>query len=156
MTQIEIYYDGACWNKEGYQHLMGIGVAVFVDKIYCEELSRAIHANDSKGSNNVAEWIGCVEAMKIAADLRKEQCNIKIFSDSQIIVNQFNRNFRINKIEFMDYFRTARHYAALAGVTSIVWIKRELNTKADELSKIGLHGEDYKLRKHNSRIRRKV
>lgn len=152
----EIYFDGACWNKEGYQHLMGIGVAVFLDNEYQEELSRAIHLEDPGGSNNIAEWEGCVEAMKIAGDLVKEGYTVKIFSDSQLIANQFNGNFRINKVDFLNYFRTAKYHANKAGITSIVWIKRELNKKADELSKIGLHGEDYKLSKNNKRLPKEI
>ena len=150
--EAKIFFDGACWNHPDHIHKMGIGVAVFLDEIYEEDLSRAIHLEDPKGSSNHAEWGGAVEAMRIAADLVKEGYSIKIFSDSQIISNQFNGNFRMNKPEFLDYCRIAKHYADKAGVTSIEWIKRELNKEADRLSKIGLHGENYKVRRHNKKI----
>lgn len=122
---------------------MGVGVAVFINKEYQEDLSRAIYVRDDKqGSNNIAEWIGCVEAMKIATDLRKNfpTATILVMSDSQIIANQYNGSYAITAEKFRPYYDEARKYGLKARVPVVNWIPREQNTHADHLSKIGLHG----------------
>lgn len=144
MRNIAIHFDGACHNNAKLNCPMGLGVAVFIDTIYREDLSRAIgienHHND--GTSNIAEWLALCEALKIAVDLRRdfkdEQVKITIFGDSQLICNQFNLIWRINEEKFKEYFTLARQLNATARVGEILWVKRELNTQADELSKIGL------------------
>lgn len=140
--RIDLYQDGACWNKEGYMQHMGIGVAVYIDGTYEPDLSRAIYACDEKyGSNNIAEWIACVTAMEIATDLRKHypEAVIHAYSDSQIIVNQFNGEYQIKQLQFLPYHKRATEMGNRARV-ALSWVPREQNKQADELSKIGLHG----------------
>lgn len=156
MKLIEIFQDGACYNHSEHHTAMGIGVAVFVDKEYQEELSRAIHIQDKEGSSNVAEWLACVEALKIASELKCLNCIIKIFSDSKIIVNQFNGIFAIKNDKFISYFKRAKDYAKSAKINSINWIPREQNRDADRLSKLGLHDKKYRLRENSQIILEEV
>lgn len=141
MNKVEIFFDGACHNQIDTNCPMGLGIAVFINDMYCEELSRAICVIDNQddGTSNIAEWLALCNALQIAKDLRKHyQGKIKIFGDSKIIVNQFNLIWRMNDDKFKKYFNIARSHNATAKVGEIFWIPRERNTKADELSKIGL------------------
>lgn len=151
MNYIRIFFDGACWNKKDESSAMGIGVAVFIDKEYNADVSRAIFAHDpnERGTNNVAEWKACVEAMSIAVDLRVHypDANIMVFSDSQIIANQYNGSYQINGPLFKKYYDKAIALGKLARVPVVNWIPREHNEKADLLSKVGLHGEQYLITK---------
>lgn len=125
---------------------MGMGVAVFIDGQYEPDLSLAIYndGTEIRGTNNIAEWIGCVEAMRTAKDLRKtyRTADIEVFSDSQIIACQFNGTYAISKDAFRPFFEQARKYAEPAMVKIVKWIPREKNTQADDLSKMGLHGNN--------------
>jgi len=154
MKIAKIFSDGAANNHLG-KPSMGYGVAVFLEGVYTEELCRAVHvaaeSREEKLTSNVAEWYACIEAMKVAVGLRQDGYTVFAYSDSQVIVNQFNGDFYINKPEFREAFTTAHHYAQKAGVSKIKWIPREENQEADDLSKLGLYGEDWRNRKKNKR-----
>lgn len=134
---IRVNFDGACWNKEGHRHLMGVGVAVFIDEVYQEDLSRALGYNQENGTNNIAEWLGCVEAARIVKDLRKSFPGerFQVCSDSQIITNQFNGTYNINQDVFRKYLAEAKRFDS---IDKVHWIPREQNKEADKLSKQGL------------------
>lgn len=140
---VKIYFDGAC-NNHAETKPMGIGVAVFIDGKYEEELCLAIGINDGDiedpSTSNIAEWIGCVEAMKIAHAIKKEfsRCSIQVYSDSQIITRQFNGIYQIKKQEFFKYKEKAKLLWLKINMPFIEWIPRELNTHADKLSKEGI------------------
>lgn len=147
MSKIDIYFDGACHNEQDKNCPMGLGIAVFVGGQYQEDLSRAIlvENHETDGTSNIAEWLALCEAMKIAEDLRitynkqnLKQIKINVFGDSKLIVNQFNLIWRINEEKFKPYFSQARACNATAKVGELIWIPREKNQKADELSKLGL------------------
>lgn len=155
MIEIEIYSDGACNNKEDRPD-MGLGIAVFIEGGYQEELSRAIHVSSTirkeKLTSNVAEWFACIEAMRIASFLKEPNNTIRFFSDSEIIVNQFNGLYYINKPEFRELNTLAHKFAEKASIASITWIPREKNKKADELSKIGLKHKDLQLQSNVCKV----
>jgi ribonuclease HI len=49
---------------------MGLGIAVFINNEYCEELSKFVGVPGKiNNSSNLAEWMACVEALKLAAEL---------------------------------------------------------------------------------------
>ena len=106
MTKIEIYFDGACRNvKESVNEPYGVGVAVFLDGDFLEEESKALYFPEN-GTSNIAEWEACLQAMKIAEQLYfdiQEPVEIRIYSDSQLIVNQFNGNFETKVKRFLKY-----------------------------------------------------
>jgi ribonuclease HI len=136
---VRVNFDGACWNKEGHWHLMGVGVAVFINEVYEEDLSRAYGVVQSNGTNNIAEWIGCCKAAEIIKDLKKTytdaEYRYKVCGDSQIIVNQFNGSYAMNQEVFRMYRKEALSFNSIKEVT---WVPREQNKEADKLSKQGL------------------
>lgn len=144
MIKIHIYFDAACKNKAQENCPMGLGVAIFIDDEYQEHLSRAIGVENhhQDGTSNIGEWLALCEALKVAKQLRQDfkdqQVDFKVFGDSQLVVNQFNLIWRIKDDKFLQYFRLARSLNESAKVGDIIWVRRELNKKADELSKQGL------------------
>lgn len=143
MERIKIHFDGACANAKNKDCPMGIGVAVFIDAAYQEELSRAALVEDEveDGTSNIAEWTALCLALEVAGDLRKTHLDAKIIivGDSQLIANQFNMIWSIKEDKFLKYFSKARKLNEIAKVPEIQWVPRKFNTKADELSKIGLN-----------------
>jgi ribonuclease HI len=146
MQRIKIHFDGACANAKNKDCPMGIGVAVFVGGVYQEELSRAALVEDEieDGTSNIAEWMALCLALEVAGDLRKTHLDAKIIivGDSQLIANQFNMIWSIKEDKFLKYFSKARKLNEIAKVPEIQWVPRKFNTKADELSKMGLNSNE--------------
>lgn len=143
---IKIKFDGACHNIVDNNNHMGIGLAVFINDVYSEDHSDAIHAeglNGERGTSNIAEWRGCVEAMRKACKLKLKHPGaiFEIYSDSQLISNQFNGDWLIMQNHFKIYKDQADKLARIAGIKRISWIRREFNKEADKLSKQGLKVE---------------
>jgi ribonuclease HI len=141
--RITIYFDGACRNIKNESSYIGIGVAIKVNRIYREDLSKSLFVipdGDIRGTSNVAEWCACVTAMRLAINLKKQfsEHKLYVFSDSQVITKQFNGNMRIKEETFIPFRNTAQLYAKEAGINEIVWVRRKWNTDADKLSKDGL------------------
>lgn len=139
----QIYFDGACWNRPDDENpIMGIGVAVFANGQYVPDFSFAQNYQHStiRGTNNIAEWRGAVLALELASQLKDyitEDEKILIYSDSQIISEQYNGRYQIKNEDFTEFYEKAKKYGKLAGIEEINWIPREQNRYADCLSKIG-------------------
>lgn len=145
MVRIKINFDGACNNALSLPP-MGIGIAVFINNEYIKKFSNFIHQESSefeRCTSNIAEWYGCVEAMRKANQLYAifsgDEPVFEIHSDSQIITNQFNERYDIKKIDFLNYFRKAKDLANRIGIKEVIWVPRTQNKEADKLSKLGLN-----------------
>ena len=136
-VQIDIYFDGSCKNVKGESSPMGLGVAVFAEGEFIEEYSKSIFRweRGERCSNNVSEWMACVEAMKIAYAIRTKipEAKIRVYSDSQLITRQYNGEYTVSD-NFRSYYQEARKYGLLAYVRMISWIPREQNKMADKLA----------------------
>lgn len=142
---IRIHFDGACDNgllkRTGKFPPMGIGVAVFINNEYQEELSKFAGVEGKEGnSSNVAEWMGCVEAFKLATEYKEADDTIEIVSDSEVITKQFNGEYEIKEERFKPHYREAMKYYHRLGQLSlkIRHVLRQYNKEADILSKKGL------------------
>lgn len=140
---VDIFFDGACMEGGQTDLETGIGIAVYLDKEYSEPFSLAYKGDN--GSNNIAEWCGCIGALKKAKSIYNlwdqsisDELEIHIWSDSQLIVKQFNDEFAINKEEFKPYYKQAKLTAGEIRFQRLKWVPREKNKQADRLSKIAL------------------
>ena len=142
MNKVEIFFDAACKNEPNVNCPMGLGIAVFVNDEYQEELSRAIPIEDNEedeGTSNVGEWLALCNALEIAIDIKKDfPGRIRIYGDSKLVVNQFNLLWQIKEEKFRKFFTRARAANMIAKVGEIYWVPREQNTQADILSKMAL------------------
>jgi ribonuclease HI len=143
--EIRIHFDGACDNgmfkRTGLYPPMGIGVAVFINNEYQPDLSKFVGIERSEhNTSNIAEWMGCVEAMKLAVEYKEEGDSIEIVSDSEVITKQFNGEYEIREEKFRSHYREAIKFYNKIGQwgLKIRWVKREFNKEADILSKKGL------------------
>lgn len=139
--RVDVYFDGASNNHLFSEAVMGVGMVLFLDGEIMIE--KAIEAG--KGSSNEAEWYGCVLALKAACKFLEwakgegiEIEEVNVYSDSQLIVNQFHRHYAIKHLHFLPYYTKAKMYESQLGSLfgGLHWIKREKNKHADKLSKI--------------------
>lgn len=138
--KIDIYTDGACNNRLDNSP-MGIGVVAYVEGVKVLEKAKFV----GEGTSNIAEWYAFVLGLKAACLLIDEYSSwgnyveVRMYADSQLIVNQFYGNWLIKKPEFMYYYKKAKQYEHRLGpkFKFLKWIPREKNTEADLMSKQG-------------------
>jgi len=124
-SKIIIYTDGGARGNPGPA---AIGV-VFPDKHYNEQIGST--------TNNVAEYRAVIFALKKAKSLlggeKSEKTDIEIRSDSELIVNQLNGNYKVKeedlKLLFVDVWNAKQEFKSV----SFVHIPREKNKEADAL-----------------------
>ena len=118
---------------------MGIGLVVTC-------LGKEIYSdcyNAGLGTVNIGEWTGLIEALDYARRVQNKYDKITIVGDSQLVIRQINGEYQVKK----DRLKPLQSKALLIlgtlpiGKVSFVWNRRELNKRADELSKLGLEKE---------------
>ena len=81
MKEVVIYTDGACSGNPGPG---GWGAILMYN-----ESSKEISGASKNTTNNIMEITAVLEALK----LLKEECNVKIYSDSAYVVNAFKQGW---------------------------------------------------------------
>ncbi len=84
MKEVTIYTDGACSGNPGPG---GWGAILMYN-----EKSKEISGAQNDTTNNIMEITAVLEALK----LLKEECNVKVYSDSAYVVNAFNQGWLNN------------------------------------------------------------
>ncbi len=84
MKKVIIYTDGACSGNPGPG---GWGAILMYN-----ETSKEISGANKDTTNNIMEITAVLEALK----LLKEECEVKIYSDSAYVVNAFNQGWIYN------------------------------------------------------------
>jgi ribonuclease HI len=140
--KVKIFCDGSCKNVKGSKEKTGVGVFVEIegenDGLW--DLSK----EGEKGTNNTAEWEALQESLKILKHLEETlegeaEVEAEIFSDSQLVVNQFNDNWKINKEHIKPLYENSKSLLLSLKKETIVslnWLSRKSNKDADKLSKI--------------------
>lgn len=143
LPSLKLHFDAACKNTPNTNNPMGIGVAVFVDEEYREDLSLDINYTEYKidGTNNVGEWLGLIDCIKhvknFFSDLYPKDHLFYIYSDSQLVVKQFNGVYAVKKQHLKPLFIEAKTLSAELNIL-VQWVPREENQEADDLSKKAL------------------
>jgi probable phosphoglycerate mutase len=89
-----------------------------------------------RATNNVAEYRGLLAALEWA--LQHGHTHVHIKSDSLLLVQQINGNYRIKNEGLIPLYRQARHLMARVGEVTVEHVRRELNKDADRLSNLGM------------------
>jgi len=130
---IEVWIDGSCYpvNPEG---TACAGYVIKRKGLTIAKGSKIV--GKGKGmTNNVAEYQALITAIE---EIRKRQLHneeITINSDSQLLVNQMNGNWKVKSQLLYPLYREAKKRVATYNL-KIKWIPREQNEEADEMSRI--------------------
>ena len=125
------YCDGASDNTV---KIAGCGVVVYANK---EPIFESAFSMSCLGSSNDAEYKALIECLKFCAENLPGKM-VTIFSDSQIIVRQFNGQYRCKQAHLKIHLHKALQISKAFNPV-LVWIPREQNKEADRLSKLGLN-----------------
>ncbi len=87
-------------------------------------------------TNNYAEYEGLVKALRHARRLMKGDEEITVYSDSRLLVNQMNGEWKFKKGAYVEKYLEAKELARTLPKLKFKWIPREQNSEADELSRV--------------------
>lgn len=122
---LEIFIDGA---SEGNPGKSGIGI------IFCQngEVQKNISRYLGVATNNVAEYMALIFALQEA--LIQKAKNVLVKTDSQLLCNQINKEFKVKNANLKSLFAQAEHLIGAFENFEIVHIPREINKGADKLA----------------------
>lgn len=124
----EVYVDGSIRANGKKDAFGGVGVTAYYKGKNVVNFSQLINAK----TNNESEYLAVCKAIKIMDDIGVEY---KIYSDSQLIVNQINGEYQIRKQELRLLYERAVFAMEVSDYyLGIEWIPREQNKKADNLA----------------------
>ncbi len=123
------YFDGASRGNPGPA---GAGAALY-DESGREIWSVARNLGDR--TNNEAEYEALILLLREA--LRREIKSLLVRGDSQLVIRQMRREWKVREPRLIDLVRQAR--SAAAGIdVAYEWVPRGRNERADALSNEGL------------------
>ncbi|WP_151529200.1 MULTISPECIES: bifunctional RNase H/acid phosphatase [Corynebacterium] len=137
--KLVIESDGGSRGNPG---IAGAGTVVY-NATRSRELATVVEYLGS-ASNNVAEYHGMINGLRVARDLGASE--VEVYMDSKLVVQQMSGAWKIKHADMQKLALAARSLAQEIGAVSYHWIPRAKNKRADELSNeaMDLHGTGVK------------
>ena len=129
-----LYVDGASRGNPGPS---AIGVVIEEEYGYVIDMW-----GDYIGvaTNNVAEYTALIRGLKKILDLKIRE--VKIFSDSELLVKQLNGDYRVKDKKLKKLFEEVKELEKKFNRILYQHIPREKNTRADSLANMALNIKD--------------
>ena len=124
-SSIVINIDGASRGNPGPA---SVGIVFSQGNKILEEVSEAIGVQ----TNNFAEYTALIRALEIS--LQKGYRNIEVKSDSELVVKQINKIYKVKDADIKELFDKANSLVEKLTSFKITHIVREENLKADKLA----------------------
>jgi ribonuclease HI len=129
---IEIFTDGLAEPRNP-----GIGTYAYVIYRNGELLAQASGFVGERVSNNEAEYEALIRGLKAVLPYSAEQ--VAVMSDSQLLVNQMKGKWKVKKGAYRERHLEAKKLAGSFKSLEFMWVPREMNEKADALTKAAYH-----------------
>lgn len=123
---LHIYIDGASVGNPGKS---GIGYLIYNDNLILKKESIYLGIQ----SNNFAEYMALIFPLIDILSMGKKE--VKVFSDSKLVCEQINGNFKVKNKNILPLFVLAKNIISRLDKFAIVHINREENKEADKLAK---------------------
>ena len=146
MSKIKVFTDGASRGNPGHS---GIGITVYDENDFIIETYKEYIG---EGTNNQAEYKALIKSLgiikKMIAEGEKEFDEIEFYSDSELMVNQINFDFRIKEPD-LGLLNNKFHVMIkkLDKPFKIFYIERAKNKNSDRLANVAI---DTKLGKNKA------
>ncbi|KAL0416049.1 UNVERIFIED_CONTAM: hypothetical protein Slati_3436800 [Sesamum latifolium] len=121
-----MYFDGASY-KEG----AGAGVVFVTSEGEVLPYSFTLMQNYS---NNMAEYQALIFGLEMAVDTK--QRHLKVYEDSQLVINQLLGFYEVKKPELLSYHNYAKRLIGWLGDIELERLPRRDNKQADALAKL--------------------
>ncbi|XP_057719500.1 uncharacterized protein LOC130933916 [Arachis stenosperma] len=125
-TTWELYVDGSS-NKVG----SGVGIILVSEGGTQIEVSLKF---EFPASNNQAEYEALIAGLKLAEEVGATK--VRIFSDPQVVTSQINGEYQAKDPNMKKYLNKTLEYLRHFKETEVKHITRDLNSRADALSKL--------------------
>ena len=123
---ITVYIDGASIGNPGK---VGIGYLIYKDSKLLKQEGVYLGIQ----TNNFAEYMALIFALTAALSLGENKC--QVFSDSQLLCEQINGNYKVKNKNIYALFVLAKKIISQFKSFSVKHINREENKEADKLAK---------------------
>ena len=127
----EIYCDGASRSNPGDA---SIGVSINKDKVEIDTIKKKIGIN----TNNVAEYLGLIAALEYCVENKVN--NVRIFLESLLVVQQVNMEYKVKSKKLQTHYEKSLKLINQIEDIEIYHIRREFNSRADQLANEALDG----------------
>ena len=121
----EIYCDGASRSNPGES---SVGISILKDS---EEIA-TIKKRIGIATNNVAEYLGLIEALKYCVE--NNIMEVDIYLDSLLVVQQVNLEYKVKSKRLQEYYNQALDLINKINNIKIIHVRREFNKRADQLA----------------------
>lgn len=124
------FFDGACNPNPGSR---GLGISI------ADDSGREIdfgYMPKGNGTNNEAEYLALILLLRRALHLGIT--HIECFGDSKLVINQLIGTYRINQDSLKTLYAKVITLSKQFDQCQFSWVRRQDNTRADELSKLAL------------------
>lgn len=121
----KIYCDGASRSNPGEA---SVGISILKDS---EEIA-TIKKRIGIATNNVAEYLGLIEALKYCVE--NNIMEVDIYLDSLLVVQQVNLEYKVKSKKLQEYYNQALDLINKINNIKINHIRREFNKRADQLA----------------------
>jgi ribonuclease HI len=129
----QVHFDGACQPP----HARGIATYGFTIEgpgLEYEEKGLAVPPFSESATNNVAEYVGAIRALEHLRAL-PFLGQLLVLGDSELVIKQMNGEYSVQSERLLEYHRHLKSLCGAFAEVRWVWIPREENQRADELSK---------------------
>ena len=128
--------DGGCWPNPGGDPRWGWVARTPDGPVLAQAHGVVTGLPEAERTNNVAEWLGVIEALKWVRDGALRVDVLELQGDSQLILGQLEGRWRAKKPHLARYLAVARAVAAEldVGDLTVTWVPREQNELADSLA----------------------
>ena len=121
----EIYCDGASRSNPGEA---SVGISILKDKEEIDTIKKRIGI----ATNNVAEYLGLIEALKYCVE--KNIMEVDIYLDSLLVVQQVNLEYKVKSKKLQEHYNQALDLINKINNIKIYHVRREFNKRADQLA----------------------
>jgi ribonuclease HI len=132
---VEVHFDGACQPPHG--GIATYGFTVEGAGLAHEEGGLAVAPGTPTATNNVAEYTAAIRGLEWLL-ARGYSGIVLLVGDSQLVLRQLTGEYEVRAEHLHAYRERLRQLIAAFSDVRLVWVPREENRRADELSKHAL------------------
>ncbi len=129
----EVHFDGACELVRG-RRVAAYGFTVDGPGVRHEDSGLAVPPGHERATNNVAEYVAAICALEWLAR-HGHTGELRVLGDSELVIKQMHGDYRVRAEHLLPYHERLVQLARGFRKVEFVWVPREENTRADELSK---------------------
>lgn len=142
---VTVHFDGACQPPKG-GGVATYGYTIEGDRFHEEGRGLAVAPWAPHATNNVAEYVGAIRALEWLRS-KAYRGPVMLLGDSQLVIRQMRGEYEVRAEHLRQYHEHLRRLASEFADVQFVWVAREENVRADELSKEALEAASHEARR---------